>query len=232
MNITESIRAELFESAEGEYAAFQAKLVPTIDKKTLIGVRVPILRKMAKKLEKNEQISEFLEDLPHEYYEENALHAYIVSDIRDIDRLIRALDAFLPYVDNWAICDGMSPTLFSKPEHSARVLDAAKGYIGSGKVYTMRFGLGVLMKYFLDDRFTPSILETAADACSDEYYVNMMVAWLFATALAKQYDTAVGYIEKRRLPVWVHNKTISKGVESYRIDDETKAYLRGMRIKE
>lgn len=231
MTITEHIRKELFTYADADYAAFQAKLMPTVESKAIIGVRTPILRKMAKELAKNEQIGEFLADLPHGYYEENNLHAFIISNTHDIDRLISELDAFLPFVDNWATCDGMSPKILSKPEHSERAFETAGRYIASGKVYTVRYGLGMLMKYFLDDSFSPQVLKLAANACSDEYYVNMMVAWLFATALAKQYDTAVSYLIERRLPVWVHNKTIRKAIESYRIDDERKAYLRGLSIK-
>lgn len=234
-SIIESVREELFSHAEGDFALFQAKLLPSVDPRRVIGVRTPILRKMAKEYVKNEQIGKFLADLPHEYFEENNLHAFVISEMRDLDSVMRELDAFLPFVDNWATCDQLSPKIFakiSKGVHAEVLLDAAKGYIASDKTYIVRYGLGILMKYFLDDNFTPDILELAASACSDEYYVNMMVAWLFATALAKQYDAAARYIEERRLPVWVHNKTIRKATESYRVSDARKEYLRTLSIKQ
>lgn len=236
-SIIETIREELFSHAEGDFALFQAKLMPSVDPRRVIGVRTPILRKMAKEYVKNEQIGKFLADLPHEYFEENNLHAFIISEMRDLDSVMCELDAFLPFIDNWATCDQLSPKIFAKISnggHAEVLLDAAKGYIASGRTYTVRYGLGILMKYFLEYNFyifTPDILELAASACSDEYYVNMMVAWLFATALAKQYDAAVCYIEERRLPVWVHNKTIRKAMESYRVSDVRKEYLRTLSIK-
>lgn len=236
-SIIETIREELFSHAEGDFALFQAKLMPSVDPRRVIGVRTPILRKMAKEYVKNEQIGKFLADLPHEYFEENNLHAFIISEMRDLDSVMCELDAFLPFIDNWATCDQLSPKIFAKISnggHAEVLLDAAKGYIASGRTYTVRYGLGILMIYFLEYNFynfTPDILELAASACSDEYYVNMMVAWLFATALAKQYDAAVCYIEERRLPVWVHNKTIRKAMESYRVSDVRKEYLRTLSIK-
>lgn len=229
-NITTTIREELFSHAESDFALFQAKIMPSIDPCRVIGVRTPILRKMAKNYAKNEQIGIFLADLPHMYFEENNLHAFVISEMRETDRVMCELDAFLPFVDNWATCDQLSPKIFSKMSKSG-LLDAAKCYIASGRTYTIRFGLGILMKYFLDEDFTPEILELAASACSDEYYVNMMVAWLFATALAKRYDDAVAYLNERRLPVWIHNKTIMKAIESYRVSDARKEYLRTLTIK-
>lgn len=230
-NITGTIREELFSHSESDFALFQAKLMPSIDPCRVIGVRTLILRKMAKNFAKNKQIGIFLADLPHMYFEENNLHVFVISEMRETDRVMRELDAFLPFVDNWATCDQLSPKIFSKMPKSD-LLDAAKGYIASGRTYTVRFGLGILMKYFLDDDFTPEILELAASACSDEYYVNMMIAWLFATALAKRYDKAVAYLNERRLPVWVHNKTIRKAIESYRVSDIQKEYLRTLTIKQ
>lgn len=229
-NITTTIREELFSHAESDFALFQAKLMPSIDPCRVIGVRTPILRKMAKNYAKNKQIGIFLADLPHMYFEENNLHAFVISEMRETDRVMCELDAFLPFVDNWATCDQLSPKIFSKMSKSG-LLDAANCFIASGRTYTIRFGLGILMKYFLDEDFTPEILELAASACSDEYYVNMIIAWLFATALAKRYDDAVAYLNERRLPVWVHNKTIRKAIESYRVSDARKEYLRTLTIK-
>ncbi len=229
-NITTTIREELFSHSESDFALFQAKLMPSIDPCRVIGVRTPILRKMAKNYAKNEQIGIFLADLPHMNFEENNLHAFVISEMQETDRVMRELDAFLPFVDNWATCDQLSPKIFSKMP-KIDLFGAAKCYIASGRTFTVRYGLGILMKYFLDEDFTPEILELAANACSDEYYVNMTVAWLFATALAKRYDDAVAYLNERRLPVWVHNKTIRKAIESYRVSDERKEYLRTLTIK-
>lgn len=230
-NIIVTIREELFSHAESDFAHFQAKLMPNVEPCRVIGVRTPTLRKMAKNYAKDKQIGIFLADLPHEYFEENNLHAFIISEMRDPARVMRELDAFLPFADNWATCDQLAPKIFSKMPKSD-LLDVAKGYIASGRTFTVRYGLGILMKYFLDDNFTPEILELAASACSDEYYVNMMIAWLFATALAKRYDDAVVYLSERRLPVWVHNKTIRKAIESYRVSDARKEYLRTLTIKQ
>lgn len=230
-SITRIIREELFSHTESDFALFQARLMPSVDPCRVIGVRTPTLRKMAKNYAKNKQIGIFLADLPHMYFEENNLHAFIISEMRDPACVMRELDAFLPFVDNWATCDQLSPMIFSKMSKSD-LLDVAKGYIASGRTFTVRYGLGILMKYFLDEGFTPEILELAASACSDEYYVNMMIAWLFATALAKRYDDAVVYLKERRLSVWIHNKTIRKAVESYRVSDERKEYLRTLTIRQ
>lgn len=231
-NEIEMIRERLFEAADPEYGSFQAKLMPTVDRERVIGVRTPIVRAFASELAKKGQTDDFLADLPHKYFEEQNLHAFIISLIKDFDSAIAACDRFLPFVDNWATCDQLSPRVFGKKEYSDRLLEKAELWTVSEHTYTIRFGLGILMRYYLDDRFSPAILEKAAAVRSDEYYVNMMIAWLFATALAKQYGSAAVFLEERRLDKWVHNKTIRKAIESYRIPDERKAYLRTLAIKD
>lgn len=218
------LRQQLFEFQDRSYRDFHASLMPTVDKEKIIGIRVPILRKFAKEYAKKAEAAEFLSALPHKYYEENNLHAFIIEKISDFDEAVKAVDDFLPYIDNWATCDMMSPKVFAK--HPEKLLDKITEWISSGKTYTVRFGIGMLMRYFLDERFDVKYLELVSSVKSDEYYVNTMVAWFFATALAKQYETAVKYIEHKILPVWTHNKAIQKSVESYRITDEQKKYLK------
>lgn len=219
------IQKKLFELQDTEYALFQARLTPTVEPERFIGVRVPACRALAKDLCKNnaDEVKEFLSELPHKYYDENMLHGLLVSEIRDFDLCISELESFLPFVDNWAVCDIMSPKCFKK--NKKELLRYIEAWTGSSEVYTIRFGLEMLMSHFLDDDFIPEILETAALVRSDEYYVNMMIAWFFATALAKQWDSTVGYIEGNRLGEWVHNKTIQKARESNRISGEQKQYL-------
>ena len=190
-------------------------------------MRTPELRKLAKQLGKDERISEFLNDLPHRYFDENQLHAFLVSDIKDFPKGMAEVNRFLPYVDNWATCDQMSPKVFKK--HRPELLEQIKVWLISDHTYTVRFALGMLMQHFLDENFDPAYLEMAASIRSDAYYINMMTAWYFATALAKQYEAALPYLEKERLDKWTHNKTIQKAVESYRITDEQKAYLKELR---
>ena len=208
------------------YKAFHSKLIPNVDPDLIIGVRIPELRSFAKKLNKDD-VEKFMAELPHKYYEENNLHAFLIEQI-DFDECIAALDAFLPFVDNWATCDMMRPKVFKK--HLPELLEHIKIWIASTETYTVRFGLETLMCYYLDDEFKPGYLELAANIKSDEYYVNMMGAWFFATALAKQYDAAVQYIENNCLDNWVHNKTIQKAVESYRVSKEHKLYLKSLKI--
>ncbi len=223
------IQKRLFELQDREYKDFNSRLIPTVDPELVIGVRTPELRRLGKSLAKEPDIDIFLRSLPHTYYEENNLHGFIIETIKDFDKCVEALDAFLPYVDNWATCDQMSPRALKK--NPAKLLDKVRQWIASGKVYTVRFGIGVLMRYYLDDGFLPDYLEMAADIKSDEYYINMMIAWYFATALAKQYEAALPYIEKERLEPWTHNKAIQKAVESRRITEEKKAYLRTLKRK-
>ena len=227
--ITEEIRQSLFDLQDIKYRDFQAKLIPGTDTETMIGVRTPELRKLAKQMLKREEIGEFLQDLPHRYFDENQLHAFIVSGIREYGKCMEELERFLPYVDNWATCDQMSPVVFKK--HKQELLSGIREWIRSEHTYTVRFGIGMLMQHFLDDDFDPAYPELVAGVRSEEYYVNMMIAWYFATALAKQYDAVLPYIERRRLDPWVHNKTIQKAVESYRISDEQKEYLRSLKVQ-
>lgn len=227
--IEEEIRAELCRLRDGKYRDFQAKLIPTISPDTMIGVRTPALRAYAKQLLKRPDVEDFLNALPHESFDENQLHAFILSEMKDFDRCADEVERFLPFVDNWATCDQLSPKVFGK--HHAELLPLVREWIDSGETYTVRFGIGMLMAHFLDADFDPGYPEWAAALRSEEYYVNMMRAWYFATALAKQYDSALPYLEQHRLDTWTHNKTIQKAVESYRISDEQKAYLRTLRIK-
>lgn len=218
----------LFALRDRQYAEFQARLVPGVAPDSIIGIRVPLLRAFAKDFAREADCSRFLSLLPHRYYDENMLHALLLSQLKDMDECVARVEEFLPYVDNWAVCDIMSPKVFGR--HPARLMDKAVEWSRSPHVYTCRFGLAMLMSHFLDSRFSPSVLDTAAAVESDEYYVRMMVAWFFATALAKQWDAAIPYLQQRRLGVWVHNKTIQKACESYRITAGQKAVLRTMKI--
>lgn len=227
--ITDEIREELFRLQDIAYRDFQSKIMPTVDAKTTIGVRTPELRRLAKQLAKREDVGAFLDDLPHAYFDENQLHAFIVSELRDYEACLREVERFLPYVDNWATCDQMSPKVFKK--HRAELLDPIRRWIASDATYTVRFGVGMLMEHYLDDDFDPAYLDMVAAVESEEYYVRMMVAWYFATALAKQYDATIPYLEERRLEPWTHNKAIQKAIESRRISPEQKDYLRGLKVK-
>ena len=227
--ITEEIRQSLFELQDIKYRDFQAKLIPGKDTETMIGVRTPELRKLAKQMLKREDIGEFLRDLPHRYFDEDQLHAFIVSGIKEYGKCMEELVLFLPFVDNWATCDQMSPGVFKK--HKPELLAEIREWLGSEHTYTVRFGIGMLMQHFLDEDFDPAYPELVAGVHSEEYYVNMMIAWYFATALAKQYDAVLPFFEGRRLDPWTHNKTIQKAVESYRISDEQKEYLRSLKVQ-
>ncbi len=226
--MTEEIRRELFRLRDESYRAFQAKLIPTTDPDTIIGVRTPALRKYAKELAQREDAADFLRDLPHRYFDENQLHAFLLSEMKDFSRCIEEVNRFLPYIDNWATCDQLSPRVFRK--HRTELLGHIRVWLSKEETYTIRFAIGMLMQHYLDEDFDPVYPEMVAGIRSEEYYVNMMVAWYFATALAKQYDCAVPYIENRRLAPWTHQKAIQKAVESYRITPERKAYLRSLRI--
>ena len=204
------------------------KIIPTVDPDSIIGVRTPALRALAKEILKSGDYKVFLNELPHKYFEENQLHAFILSGMKDFDECMDELEKFLPFVDNWATCDQMSPKVFKK--HKDELLKHIKVWIKSDKTYTVRFGVGMLMEHFLDDDFDLKYPEMAARIRSDEYYVNMMIAWYFATALAKQYESIIPFIEQKRLAPWTHNKAIQKSVESYRITDEQKAYLKSLKV--
>lgn len=227
--IEENIRASLFELQDIKYRDFQRKLIPTVAPETVIGVRTPELRKFAKKISKNREASEFLKILPHKYYEENNLHGFLIEVIGDYTQTIAAIDVFLPYVDNWATCDLMSPKVFKK--HLPELYEKIKEWIKSDRTYTVRFGIEMLMSFFLDEHFQPETLKLVSNVKSQEYYVNMMIAWYSATALAKQYDAALPYIQQQRLDKWTHNKAIQKAAESYRIDEERKIFLRSLKVK-
>ena len=217
------------EYKDEEYGDFQAKLTPGIPRDLFIGVRVPNLRKLAKSYMKDSDSQVFLEELPHKYYDENMLHGLLLSEIKDYEECVAKVDEFLPYVDNWAVCDIMSPKVFKK--HKSELINTIREWSASSHTYTCRFGMEMLMSHFLDQDFLPEYLEIPASVISDEYYVNMMIAWFFATALAKQWDATIPYIEDRRLEKWVHNKTVQKSIESFRITPEQKDYLRGLKIK-
>lgn len=223
------IRERLFEHRDEKYAEFQAKLTPTVPEERFIGVRVPEVRKLAKEYIKEEEHEKFMKALPHEYYDEDMLHGLLVSEIKDYEECLRECEIFLPYVNNWAVCDIMSPKVFKK--HKGELLEKIREWCRSDETYTIRFGIEMLMSHYLDDDFDPSYLEIPAAVKSDEYYVNMMIAWFFATALAKQWDDTISYIEDERFDIWVHNKTIQKAVESRRITDEQKDYLRSKKRK-
>ena len=225
----DEIRKTLISMQDEKYRVFQVKLFPAVDPETVIGVRTPDLRSYAKKLLKEEGISAFLSDLPHRYFDENQLHAFIISEIKDYGRCMGEVNRFLPYVDNWATCDQMSPKVFKK--NRPQLLKQIRIWLKSDRTYTIRFAIGMLMEHYLDDAFDISYPEVVAVIRSDEYYVNMMIAWYFATALAKQYDEILPFIENRRLDVWTHNKAIQKAIESYRITPEQKEYLKRLKIK-
>ena len=229
MTDTESyVRNRLYELKDEKYRNFHSALMPTIDKDKIIGVRVPVLRKLSKELMKDGTGLEFIKILPHKYYEEDNIHAFIIEQIKDFEICLNETERFLPFIDNWATCDMFSPKVFSK--HTDVIYRKSIEWINSDKTYTIRYGIGMLMRHFLDQNFNDEILKIVSGIKSEEYYVNMMIAWFFATALAKQYDTAFKYIENQDLSPWVHNKTIQKAIESNRISAETKVYLKTKKL--
>ena len=222
------LQQNLFGMRDAAYAAFIAKLTPGFPPSHFIGVRVPLLRTIARSFANEEAASQrFLSHLPHSYYEEDMLHGMLISLVKDYDRCLDLTDRFLPYVDNWAVCDTLSPKVFAK--HKAQLLENILRWSSSSHTYTCRFGLRMLMTHFLDDSFSADFLEIPATIRSEEYYVKMMVAWFFATALAKQWKATLPYLENRQLDPWTHRKTIQKAIESYRIPPERKDYLRTLR---
>ena len=224
----DEIVAELYRLQDKKYAAFQAKLIPTVETDRIIGVRTPELRTFARKLAKDKDIVSFLTSLPHQYFDEDQLHAFVISLEKDFDKCIAKTEAFLPFIDNWATCDQFSPKAFKKePE---KLLPYIHTWIKSDKVYTVRFAIGMLMQHFLDERFEPKYADMVAAIRSEEYYINMMIAWYFATALAKQYVSILPYLEGKKLDDWTHNKAIQKSMESNRISAEQKAYLKSLKI--
>ena len=224
------ITERLFELQDLSYKQVHSKLMPTIAPEVIIGVRTPALRKLAKELAGTPEAQAFLQELPHQYYEENNLHGFLLEAVREFDTCIAAVNEFLPYVDNWATCDMMSPKVLKKD--LPRLYEWVQRWIASGETYTIRFGVNMLMKYYLDEAFSVEYPELVASISSEEYYVKMVVAWYFATALAKQYEVILPYLTEHRLDVWTHNKTIQKAVESYRITAEQKRYLKTLKRKE
>lgn len=217
------LQMRLFELQDKKYRDFHSKLIPNIPYENIIGIRIPILRKFAKEYAK-ENTEVFLHSLPHRYYEENNLHMMLITAIKDYDRCITEVENFLPYIDNWATCDFPAPACFKN--NTDRLLTHIVKWIDSDEPYTIRYGIGMLMRLYLDDNFKDEYLKIVAQVKSEEYYVNMMIAWYMATALAKQWDSTIVYIEEKRLSEWVHKKTIRKAIESYRITDKQKEYLR------
>lgn len=225
----DSIKEKLFKLQDKEYRKIQVKTITNIDPDTIIGVRTPELKKLANEMFKSGNYKSFIEDLPHKYFDENQLHAFIISKIKNYDECLDAFNKFLPYIDNWATCDQSCPNAFKK--NSDKLIKEIKVWIKSKKTYTIRFGISMLMRNYLDDNYKEEYLELVSKIRSNEYYVNMMIAWFFATALAKRYDDTIKYIENEKLDIWTHNKTIQKAIESYRITIEQKEYLRSLKKK-
>lgn len=223
------LQKQLFELQDLDYREFHSKLIPTVDKEKIIGIRTPQLRKFAKEFAKSKDKENFLDSLPHTYYEEDNLHSFLLEMEKDYDILVERIEKFLPHVDNWATCDMMRPKVFKK--HLPELFERVEVWLESEHTYTIRYGIGMLLSFYLDEDFDKKHLEMVAQIRSEEYYVNMMIAWYFATALAKQWDETIPYIEGKVLDKWVHNKTIQKAIESYRITKEQKEYLRTWRIK-
>lgn len=225
----EKIRKHLFELQDLKYRDFNAKLIPETDKERIIGVRTPELRKYARTLVKSGEWKEFVSELPHQYHEENCLHGFILGILKvDYEEFILLLDAFLPYVDNWAVCDGICPKIFKK--YPAETYEKIKIWLKDSHPYTVRFGLVSLLQYFLDEEFQPEMLSLAAELHREEYYINMAIAWYLSFALIKQYEYTLPLIESKTLEPWIQNKTIQKAIESYRISEDRKAYLRTLKV--
>lgn len=222
------VREKLFDLQDLKYKAFHSKLMPTVDSDLVVGVRTPELRKFAKEFLKTEMAEDFLATLPHKYYEENNLHAFIISSMKDFNETVENLNVFLPFVDNWATCDMMRPVVFKK--HRQELLFEIERWLESDEPYTVRFGIEMLMVHFLEEDFDISYPQKVAEIRSEEYYVRMMIAWYFATALAYRYDEILPFIEERKLDPWTHNKTIQKAVESYRITPQQKEYLKKLKM--
>lgn len=218
------LQKQLFELQDTTYRDFHSKLMPETDKEAIIGIRVPVLRRFAKEFAQKPEAKAFLQQLPHKYYEENNLHMMLIIAIKDYEECLREIKHFLPYIDNWATCDMAAPKCFEA--HKQELLVSIRGWLASDHTYTIRYGIGMLMRLYLDEDFLPEYPEMVSQVSSEEYYVKMMVAWYFATALAKQWDAVIPYLEQRRLPEWTHRKAIQKAIESYRITQEQKDYLR------
>ena len=227
--VIQKVQQDLFTMQDLKYRDFHAKLMPTVEKESVIGVRVPVLRTYAKKFGKTEEAKQFLKILPHQYYEENNLHGLLIEQIKDYELCIEELERFLPHIDNWATCDLLA--VRTVKNHLNSYIKKIDRWLESEHIYTIRFGINMLMRYYLDDAFRPEYLEWVADVRSTEYYINMMRAWYFATALAKQPDAALPWLTEKRLDLWTHNKAIQKAVESRRIPPGMKQLLRGLRSR-
>ncbi len=224
-----TVTKRLFALRDEAYGDFAAKLTPNLPRERVIGVRTPALRALAKELHGSAEAEAFLTELPHTYFEENNLHGFLLEYIRDFEPCIAAVERFLPYIDNWATCDQTSPkALIKEPQ---KLLSHVYAWLADSPPYTIRYGIETLMRHFLDARFSPEYPAAVAALRSDEYYVNMMIAWYFATALAKQYEAVLPFLENRSLDPWTHNKAIRKAIESRRLSDAQKAYLRTLQIK-
>ena len=224
-----SLQIELFSLRDLKYKEFHQKLMPTVNTDKVIGIRTPDLRKFAKNFGKRAEAESFIKNLPHKYYEEDNLHAFLLEEIKDYNVLIEELNIFLPFVDNWATCDMMRPKILKK--HKTELLEDIKRWLTSKDTYTIRFAVNCLMNYYLEEDFKTEYLEWVKNIESDEYYINMVRAWCFATALAKQYDETIKILESNAIDKWTHNKTIQKAIESYRITKEQKEYLKNLKIK-
>ena len=222
-----SVYERLLKHQDLEYRDFQSRIVPNIDKKTIIGVRTPQMRQIVKDIYGTDEANKFIKKLPHKYYEENLIHFFLIAKIKDFDECVKEVERFLPYIDCWPVCDQSSPQVFKK--HHDKLLPLIKKWIDSDHIYTSRFGMRILMNEFLDKDFKEEYLEWVANKTGEDYYLKMMVAWYFATALAKQYDATIKYIENKKLDPWIHQKTIQKAIESFRVSDEHKEYLRSLK---
>lgn len=229
MSVKEEIRKEIKANEDIKFREFNASLIPNIDRSLVIGVKTPILKEIAKKYKDRDDIDEFLYDLPHKYFEENQIHAFIISSYKDFDITIDCINKFLPYVNNWATCDQMKPKAFKK--NKDKLIEWVKVWIQSDKVYTIRFAILMLLSFYLDEDYNKDYLYLVNENKCDDYYVKMIKAWYYATALSKQYEDSIKIIEDKVLDKWTHNKTITKAIESYRISGEEKEYLRTLKIK-
>ena len=226
-----TIQQQLFELQDLKYRDFHAKLVPGMNVNDIIGVRTPELRKFAKQLAKDERVGDFLAVLPHRYLDEMNLHGFIISELKDYDECLEEIERFLPYVNNWATCDLLSPKAFKQKKNRVRLIEDIKRWMASNEPFIIRFGIEMLMSFYLDEDFKPEYLKWVSDIRHEHYYVKMMVAWYFATALAKQWESTLPYIVESTLEKWTHNKAIQKAVDSYRITPEQKELLKSYRVK-
>lgn len=229
MDVEAYVQERLFALQDLKYLEFNRKLIPTVEVSSMIGVRTPALRKLAREIRRMPEAKDYLAILPHRYYEENNLHGFMLEQIKDFDECIAELEKFLPFVDNWQTCDLVTPKVFKSRPAPAGLLPCIKRWLASGHTFTVRYGICQLMEFYMDEEFQPEYPQMVAQIHTEEYYINMAVAWYFATALTKQYESVIAYLEEKRLDLWIHNKTIQKAVESYQVPAERKRYLRGLK---